>query len=110
MRKILIIVAILVVFLQVFYFRFIAPWGDGLAPFYVPAIVTLLYALWSKEEKLSFLVGFCSLMAMFAAPMLFYMKLPPINVFIPMLGWGVIFGFLGLGGSLIAKKLIRKVE
>jgi len=110
MKKKLIIVAILVVFLQVFCFRFITPWGDGLAPLYVPAIVTSLYALWSKEEKLSFLVGFCSLMAMFAAPMLFYMKLPPINAIIPMLGWGVIFGFLGLGVTLLEKKLIRKVE
>ncbi|HUV79558.1 MAG TPA: hypothetical protein VMW40_01830 [Candidatus Bathyarchaeia archaeon] len=104
-KKILITVGILVIFLQILFFRFISHWGDGLAPIYIPAIVTFFYALWSKEGNLSFLFGFWSLMAMFMGPMLFYMELPPMTALIPILGLGVIFGFLGTGIAFISKRL-----
>ncbi|MEM2928637.1 MAG: hypothetical protein QXP60_06715 [Nitrososphaerota archaeon] len=90
MNKILIIVAIIVILFQIFYFRYISPWGDGLAPIYIPAIVTFL-----------------SLMAMFIAPMLYYMELPPIDIFIPILIWCSIFGLFGIGIVLLIRKITR---
>ncbi|MEM3407446.1 MAG: hypothetical protein QW806_08725 [Nitrososphaerota archaeon] len=107
MNKILIIVAIVVILFQILYFRYISPWGDGLAPIYIPAIVTFLYALWSKNKMLSFLVGFFSLMAMFIAPMLYYMELSPIDIFIPILIWCSIFGLFGVGIVLLIRKITR---
>lgn len=99
--------AVLVIFLEILFSRFIFHWGNGLAPLYIPAMVTVLYALWSGNSRLSFLVGFFSLIAMFSGPLLFYMEVPPVSFIVPMLGWGIVFGFLGLGAAEFRKRFIN---
>jgi len=98
------LIGFLLVLFQLTFFWF-NPWGDGLAPVHIPAIATIFYALWCRSLKFSFSVGFWSLMAMFMAPMIFYMELPPIMVLIPMIGWGIMFGLLGVSVAFISKRL-----
>lgn len=97
-----IIIGILIIFLEILLFRFAIQWET--LPIPIPAAITCLYALWSKDIKLSFIFGFWSLMAAFMGPILFYMKLPPISVSIQILGMCVIFGLFGVGVAFIGKR------
>ncbi len=98
------------VLIQILFFRYLLPWGNGLAPINIPVAFTVLYAIWSRDGRLSFLFGFWSVMAMFMGPILFYMTLPPSGALIPLLGWGVVFGFLGAGVAYLTRSIVTRMK
>jgi len=95
-----ILIGLILFFFKLLYFL-LTPWGNVIAPITLPLIVTISYALWSRNVGLSFLVGFWSMMA----TLMRYYGLPPerARYFIPLVE-SIMFGLLGVSIAFISKK------
>lgn len=103
---ILFVIALIVQFLigWVLYQPFERIFSSHAAPLFQPLLIIILYSLYAKNEKLSFLFGFLSSML----PFMFYVFIQKVFIGQDILIWvglGVIYGIIGVFFAILPRKI-----
>jgi len=82
--------------------------GDGPFPLWIPLIITMLYALFSRSYILAFIIGFLSTLTFPLGIFWFYYvrgstQLPDLNGWLSLIAWSSLFGLIGLLTVKISK-------